>query len=158
MRKGFNKLILAGLQSGLGGAMVRRAHCKSEGWRFEIRGWRDVFFNFLSFSVFCFVLFCLFVFLNPRHLPSTLDILPSTLDIIPSTLDSRQKPTLNYNLRIENERHSTPKLPEHLRICQCCSSNEVENEVHVLLSCNRYDAIRKSLMDDIISKYSDSDS
>ena len=64
----------------------------------------------------------------------------------------------NYNLRIENGRHSTPRLPEHLRICQCCSSNEVENEVHFLLSCNRYDAIRKSLMDDIISKYSDFDS
>ena len=67
----------------------------------------------------------------------------------------------NYNLRwlrIENGRHSTPKLPEHLRICQCCSSNEVENEVHFLLSCNRYDAIRKSLMADIISKYSDFDS
>ena len=38
-----------------------------------------------------------------------------------------------YNLRIENGRHSTPKLPEHLRICQCCSSNEVENEVHCYL-------------------------
>ena len=61
----------------------------------------------------------------------------------------------NYNLRIENGSHSTPKLPEHLRICQCSSSSEVENEVHFLLSCNRYDAIRKSLMDDIISKYSD---
>ena len=48
--------------------------------------------------------------------------------------------------------------PKHLRICQCCSSNEVENEVHFLLSCNRYDAIRKSLMDDLISKYSDFDS
>ena len=65
----------------------------------------------------------------------------------------------NYNpRRIENGRHSIPKLPEHLRICQCCSSNEVENEVHFLLSCNRYNAIRKSLMDDIISKYSDFDS
>ena len=53
---------------------------------------------------------------------------------------------------------STPKIPEHLRICQCCSSNEVENEVHFLFSCNRYDSIRKSLMDDIISKYSDFDS
>ena len=28
-------------------------------------------------------------FLNPRHLPSTLDILPSTLDILPSTLDDK---------------------------------------------------------------------
>ena len=27
----------------------------------------------------------------------------------------------NYNLRIENGRHSTAKLPEHLRICQYCS-------------------------------------
>jgi len=58
----------------------------------------------------------------------------------------------DLNLRIENGRHSTPKLPEHLRICQCCSSNEVENEPYFLLSCNRYDTIRKSLMDDIISK------
>ena len=55
----------------------------------------------------------------------------------------------NYNLRIESGIHSTPKLPEHLRI---------ENEVHFLLSCNRDDAIRKSLMDDIPSKYSDFDS
>ena len=42
-------------------------------------------------------------FLNPRHLPSTLDILPSTLDIIPSTLDSRQKPTLPSSKLISSE-------------------------------------------------------
>jgi len=65
----------------------------------------------------------------------------------------------NHNLRIETGRHSTPKLPEHLRICQYCSSNEVENEVSTrLLSCNRYDTNRKSLRDDVISKYSDFDS
>ena len=34
----------------------------------------------------------------------------------------------NYNLIIENGRHSTPKLPQHLRICQCCSSSEVETK------------------------------
>jgi len=61
----------------------------------------------------------------------------------------------NHNLRIETGRHSTPKLPEHLRICLYCSSNEVENEVHFLLSCNRYDTIRTSLVEDIISKYLD---
>ena len=44
----------------------------------------------------------------------------------------------NYNLRIENRRHSTPKLPEHLRICQCCSSNEVEN---LILDTSSYLAI-----------------
>jgi len=52
----------------------------------------------------------------------------------------------NHNLRIETGRHSTPKLPEHLRICQYCSSSEVENEVHFILSCNKYDTIRKSLV------------
>jgi len=35
-----------------------------------------------------------------------------------------------YNLRIKNGRHYTPKFPEHLRICEHCSSDEVENEVH----------------------------
>ena len=64
----------------------------------------------------------------------------------------------NHNLSIETGRHSTPKLPGHLRICQCCSANEVENEVHFLSSCNRYDTIRKSLVEDIISKYPDFDS
>ena len=59
----------------------------------------------------------------------------------------------NYNLRIENGIHSTPKLLEHLR-----TENEVENEAHFLLSCKRYDEIRKYLMDDIPSKYSDFDS
>ena len=62
----------------------------------------------------------------------------------------------NHNLRIE----SSTKLPEHLRICQYCSSNEVmnyevENQVHFLLSCKRYNTNTKHLMDDIISKYSD---
>ena len=61
----------------------------------------------------------------------------------------------NHNLRIETGRHSTPKLPKHLRICQYCSSNEVENEVHFLLSCKRCDTIRKFLVEDIISKYPD---
>ena len=61
----------------------------------------------------------------------------------------------NHNLRIETGRHSTPRLPEHLGICQYCNSNEVENEMHFLLSYNRYDTIRKSLVEDIIRKYPD---
>ena len=63
----------------------------------------------------------------------------------------------NHNLRIETGRHSTPKLPEHLRICQYCSSNEVENEAHFILFCNKYDTIRNSLVEDIISKYPEFD-
>jgi len=57
----------------------------------------------------------------------------------------------NHNLTIETGRHSTPKLSEHLRICQYCSSNEVENEVHFLLSCNRYDTIRQFLVEDVLA-------
>ena len=63
----------------------------------------------------------------------------------------------NHNLRIETGRHSTPKLSEHLRICQYCSSNEVENEAHFLSFCIKYDTIRNSLVEDIISKYPEFD-
>ena len=42
----------------------------------------------------------------------------------------------NHNLRIEIGRHSAPNLPENLRICKNCLSNEVENEVHILLHCD----------------------
>ena len=55
----------------------------------------------------------------------------------------------NHNLRIETGRHSTPKLPEHLRICQYYSSNEVENEAHFLFFCNKYDTIINSLVEDM---------
>ena len=37
----------------------------------------------------------------------------------------------NYNLRIESGRHCIPKLPEYLRICQHCRSNQIENESHL---------------------------
>ena len=47
----------------------------------------------------------------------------------------------------------TPKVPEHMRTCQCCNSNQIENEFHFLLMCNCYNAIRKIFMDDITSKY-----
>ena len=91
-----------------------------------------------------------------RNFVSLFPVGEQSIDIIVRAVAKRRLG--NYNLRIENGRHSTPKLPERLRICQCCSSNEIENEVHFLLSCNRYDAIRKSFMDDSISKYSDFDS
>ena len=63
----------------------------------------------------------------------------------------------NHNLRIETGRHFNLELPEHLRICQYCSSNEVENEAHFILFCNKYDTIRNSLVEDIISKYPEFD-
>ena len=44
----------------------------------------------------------------------------------------------NHNLKIETGRHSTPKVPEHMRTCQCCNSNQIENEFHFLLMCNSF--------------------
>ena len=44
-----------------------------------------------------------------------------------------------HNLRIETGRHSTP------------------NEAHFILFCNKYDTIRNSLVEDIISKYPEFD-
>ena len=36
----------------------------------------------------------------------------------------------NHRLRIETGRHCIPKLPESLRICQYCRSNQIEDENH----------------------------
>ena len=59
----------------------------------------------------------------------------------------------NHDLRIETGRHCIPKVPEHLRICKFCSCNEVENESHVLFSCNLYQDIRKKFFDDVSLRY-----
>ena len=42
----------------------------------------------------------------------------------------------NPNLRIKSGRFTIPKTPEDLRICDHCSLNSVENEMHVLYYSN----------------------
>ena len=59
----------------------------------------------------------------------------------------------NHSLRIESERHCVPKLPESLRICQHCHSNQIENENHFLFPCDRYKTIRQQITSDIVLKY-----
>ena len=49
----------------------------------------------------------------------------------------------NHNLRIESGRFTILKTPEDLRICDHCSLNSVESEIHVLFHCNLYDDLRK---------------
>ena len=41
----------------------------------------------------------------------------------------------NHDLRIETGRHCFPKIPESVRICQHCSSNNIENELHIIFDC-----------------------
>ena len=70
------------------------------------------------------------------------DVTPSnSLELITNLKHRRAVAKLrvgNHNLRIETGRHSYPKLPEHLRICQNCSSNEIENKetLNVVLPLN----------------------
>ena len=59
----------------------------------------------------------------------------------------------NHSLRIESGRHCVPKLPECLRICQHCHSNQIENENHFLFHCDRYKTIRQQITSDIVLKY-----
>ena len=43
--------------------------------------------------------------------------------------------TSNHKLMIEYGRYCTPKIPEHLRLCQYCSINEIKDEQHLTLNC-----------------------
>ena len=51
------------------------------------------------------------------------------------------------NLRIETGRHEIPKLPVENRICNKCSLNEVEDEIHCLLVCPNQGVVREMLFD-----------
>ena len=54
---------------------------------------------------------------------------------------------------MESGRNCVPKLPECLRICQYCGSNQIENENHFLFHCDRYKTIRQQITSDIVLKY-----
>ena len=38
----------------------------------------------------------------------------------------------NHDLRTETGWHCIPKIPDNVRICQHCSSNNIENELHII--------------------------
>ena len=63
------------------------------------------------------------------------------------------KGTTFCNKHVQGYILSRKKLPENLRICKNCSFNQVENEVHFLLHRDSYSCIRKTLLNDILSKY-----
>ena len=57
---------------------------------------------------------------------------------------------------IEYGRYCTPKIPEHLRLCQYCSLNEIKDEQHFMLNCTLYLNERQHLLDSISHKYPNS--
>ena len=59
----------------------------------------------------------------------------------------------NHQLRIETERYTVLKTPEHLRICSLCQANVVENKCHVMFYCILYDKLRDKLFNEITEKY-----
>ena len=55
----------------------------------------------------------------------------------------------NHDLRIETGRHCVPKIPENVKICQHCSSNNIENEIHFIFDCSLHShTTEKILFDD----------
>ncbi len=48
-------------------------------------------------------------------------------------------------IRIETGRYTSPKTPEHERICPVCDSEEVENEIHFVTKCELYTSLRNTL-------------
>ena len=57
--------------------------------------------------------------------------------------------TGNHCLRIETGRHAKPKIPRDLRHCECCLSNDVEDEIHFFFDCVSYSDLRNSLFKEI---------
>ena len=52
----------------------------------------------------------------------------------------------DHSLAIEKGRHRHTWLPREERLCQQCSTNEVETEVHFLLRCEKYTDIRERFL------------
>ena len=57
-------------------------------------------------------------------------------------------------LRIETGRYVRPRLPPEQRFCQICNNGEVEDELHFLLICRRYDQARQNLFSHINDMHS----
>ena len=52
----------------------------------------------------------------------------------------------NHNLCIEVGRHCKPKVPREERLCKVCMQNEIEDEIHILFHCTKYECIRKQFI------------
>jgi len=51
----------------------------------------------------------------------------------------------SHSLKIETGRHERPIVPVEHRICDKCTSNEVEDELHCLITCNSHHRARSTL-------------
>jgi hypothetical protein len=51
--------------------------------------------------------------------------------------------TSAHCLRIETGRYGNNKIDREYRLCQICENDEIEDEYHFMLKCERYRVIRK---------------
>ena len=58
-----------------------------------------------------------------------------------------------HKLAIEVGRHQQSKLPVDARLCKVCNRNSVENEIHFLVTCDRYAEIRKDIFGENLSQF-----
>ena len=60
--------------------------------------------------------------------------------------------TSNHKLRIETGRYTIPKTPIEDCIClKCSNSNEIEDEIHFILSCKKFFNQRKVLFSKVFN-------
>ena len=45
----------------------------------------------------------------------------------------------NHNLCIEVGRHGKPNVPREERLCKACVQNEIEEAIHLLFHCTKYE-------------------
>ena len=55
----------------------------------------------------------------------------------------------SHNLKIERGRYNNPKTPINQRICRRCESNEIDDEINLLLLCNAMNNERKILFNSV---------
>ena len=57
-----------------------------------------------------------------------------------------------HKLETEQDRYTIPKTPVKSRICKQCDLNLVENEIHFLVICPKYEHLRSKLYNKINNK------
>ena len=55
----------------------------------------------------------------------------------------------SHDLQIERGRYTRPKTPVDDRKCRFCQNNAIEDEIHFLLICNKYNNIRSDMLNTV---------
>ena len=60
----------------------------------------------------------------------------------------------SHHLAIETGRHAKPKIPIERRFCTFCL-DKIDDEIHFLIECKKYQILRKHMFNTILSQVSD---